>query len=204
MLKKEELLLAVGAGNDVPETLAEAREKIRNGELKVGEIVLFKNGVPWRLVDLPEGRAVIMTAAAFDYAPFSRPDKRHLWGWNNYMASQIRKELNSIYPEQLLGEEKDQLLGHDGERGVMWLLDLEEAGFTQGDGMYEYFRDDDPDVPELKRQLIDLDGDSTYWWLRSPNPSYACYERIVGTDGSLSNYGASSGSGAVAACEIEL
>ena len=51
MLKKEELLLAVGAGNDVPETLAEAREKIRSGELKVGEIVLFKNGVPWRLVD---------------------------------------------------------------------------------------------------------------------------------------------------------
>lgn len=204
MLKKEELLLAVGAGNDVPETLAEAREKIRSGELKVGEIVLFKNGVPWRLVDLPEDRAVIMTAAAFDYAPFSRPDKRHPWGWNNYMASQIRKELNSIYPEQLLGEEKDQLLGHDGERGVMWLLDLEEAGFTQGDGTYEYFRDKDPDAPELKRQLIDLDGDSTYWWLRSPNPSYAYYERFVLTDGSLSYHYAYYGYGAVAACEIEL
>ena len=204
MLKKEELLLAVGAGNDMPETLAEAREKIRSGELKVGEIVLFKNGVPWRLVDLPEGRAVIMTAAAFDYAPFSRPDKRHPWGWNNYMASQIRKELGSIYPEQLLGEEKDQLLGHDGERGVMWLLDLEEAGFTQGDGTYEYFRDEDPDVPELKRQLIDLDGDSTYWWLRSPYPSNASIERRVGTVGSLSYYGACYGFGAVAACEIEL
>ena len=204
MLKKEELLLAVGAGNDVPETLAEAREKIRSGELKVGEIVLFKNGVPWRLVDLPEGRAVIMTAAAFDYAPFSRPDKRHPWGWNNYMASQIRKELNSIYPEQLLGEEKDQLLGHDGERGVMWLLDLEEAGFTQGDGTYEYFRDEDPDVPELKRQLIDLDGDSTYWWLRSPYPSDASNERCVITDGSLNSSNASRGNGAVAACEIEL
>lgn len=204
MLKKEELLLAVGAGNDVPETLAEAREKIRSGELKVGEIVLFKNGVPWRLVDLPEGRAVIMTAAAFDYAPFSRPDKRHPWGWNNYMASQIRKELNSVYPEQLLGEEKDQLLGHDGERGVMWLLDLEEAGFTQGDGTYEYFRDKDPDVPELKRQLIDLDGDSTYWWLRSPYPSSATLERYVRTDGSLNRDSASYGHGAVAACEIEL
>ena len=204
MLKKEELLLAVGAGNDVPETLAEAREKIRSGELKVGEIVLFKNGVPWRLVDLPEGRAVIMTAAAFDYAPFIRPDKRHPWGWNNYMASQIRKELNSIYPEQLLGEEKDQLLGHDGERGVMWLLDLEEAGFTQGDGTYEYFRDEDPDVPELKRQLIDLDGDSTYWWLRSPYPSYASDERYVITDGSLYYDLACYGYGAVAACEIEL
>lgn len=204
MLKKEELLLAVGAGNDVPETLAEAREKIQSGELKVGEIVLFKNGVPWRLVDLPEGRAVIMTAAAFDYAPFSRPDKRHPWGWNNYMASQIRKELNSIYPEQLLGEEKDQLLGHDGERGVMWLLDLEEAGFTQGDGTYEYFRNEDPDVPELKRQLIDLDGDSTYWWLRSPYPSDATCERGVYTDGSLSDVHACLGSGAVAACEIEL
>lgn len=204
MLKKEELLLAVGAGNDVPETLAEAREKIRSGELKVGEIVLFKNGVPWRLVDLPEGRAVIMTAAAFDYAPFSRPDKRHPWGWNNYMASQIRNELNSIYPEQLLGEEKDQLLSHDGERGVMWLLDLEEAGFTQGDGTYEYFRDEDPDVPELKRQLIDLDGDSTFWWMRSPYPWDATSERLVTTDGSLNYNSAFGGLGAVAACEIEL
>ena len=204
MLKKEELLLAVGAGNDVPETLAEAREKIRSGELKVGEIVLIKNGVPWRLVDLPEGRAVIMTAVAFDYAPFSRPDKRHPWGWNNYMASQIRKELNGVYPDQLLGEEKDQLLGHDGERGVMWLLDLEEAGFTQGDGTYEYFRDKDPDVPELKRQLIDLDGDSTSWWLRSPPPSFAYNERGVYSDGSLNHGGAFYGSGAVAACEIEL
>ena len=204
MLKKEELLLAVGAGKDVPETLAEAREKIRSGELKIGEIVLIKNGVPWRLVDLPEGRAVIMTAAAFDYAPFSRPDKRHPWGWNNYMASQIRKELNSVYPEQLLGEEKDQLLGHDGERGVMWLLDLEEAGFTQGDGTYEYFRDDDPDVLELKRQLIDLDGDETFWWLRSPYPSYAHCVRTVNSDGSLYSNVAYVGYSAAAACEIEL
>jgi len=204
MLKKEELLLAVGAGNDVPETLAEAREKIRSGELKIGEIVLIKNGVPWRLVDLPEGRAVIMTAVAFDYAPFSRPDKRYPWGWNNYMASQIRNELNTVYPEQLLGEEKEQLLGHDGERGVMWLLDLEEAGFVQGDGTYKYFRDEDPDVPELKRQLIDLDGDSTFWWLRSPYPSNAYSERFVYTDGSLSSDGAYYGHGAVAACEIEL
>jgi hypothetical protein len=204
MLKKEELLLAVGAGNDVPETLAEAREKIRSGELKIGEIVLIKNGVPWRLVDLPEGRAVIMTAVAFDYAPFSRPDKRYPWGWNNYMASQIRNELNTVYPEQLLGEEKEQLLGHDGERGVMWLLDLEEAGFVQGDGTYKYFRDEDPDVPELKRQLIDLDGDSTFWWLRSPNPSNANYERFVTTDGSLGSSLAYNGYGAVAACEIEL
>ena len=52
MLKKEELLLAVGAGKDVPETLAEAREKIRSGELKIGEIVLIKNGVPLKEVNL--------------------------------------------------------------------------------------------------------------------------------------------------------
>ena len=55
-----------------------------------------------------------------------------------------------------------------------------------------------------KRQLIDLDGDSTYWWLRSPNPSYAYSERFVYTDGSLSDSYAYYGYGAVAACEIEL
>ena len=204
MMTKEELLTALGAGDYVPELLEEAAERMKDGAFDVGDIVLMKNGVPWRLVDLQDDGAVIMTAVAFDYAPFSRPDKRHPWGWNNYMASQIRKELNSVYPEKLLGKEKELLIKHDDERGVMWLLSTEEAGFTQGSGTYAYFRDEDPDKTELKRQLIDLDGDETFWWLRSPNPSNAYYERYVLTDGSLDNYRACNGYGAVAACAIKF
>jgi hypothetical protein len=204
MMTGEELLTALGAGDYVPDALEEMIERISDKAYDIGDIVLMKNGVPWRLVDLQDDGAVIMTAVAFDYAPFSRPDKQHPWGWNNYMASQIRKELNSVYPEQLLGEEKKLLIKHDDERGVMWLLSTEEAGFTQGSGTYAYFRDTDPDVPELKRQLIDLDGDSTYWWLRSPYPGYASSARFVGTDGSLNRGNAGSGIGAVAACAIKF
>jgi hypothetical protein len=204
MLSKEELLLAVGAGNDVPETLAGTRAAIHAGAKKIGDIVLFKNGVPWRLVDLPEGRAIIMTAACFDYAPFSRPDKAHPWGWNNYMESQIRKELNSVYLERLMGEESDQLIDHEDERGKMWLLSMEEAGFMQTRKTYEYFSAEDPDEIDLKRQMIDLDGDEACWWLRSPRPSDAYYVRRVGSDGSLHYYGAYNGNSAAAACEISL
>lgn len=204
MMTKEELLTALGAGDYVPELLEEAAERMKDGAFDVGDIVLMKNGVPWRLVDLQDDGAVIMTAVAFDYAPFSRPDKRHPWGWNNYMASQIRKELNSVYPEKLLGKEKELLIKHADERGIMWLLSEEEAGFIQGGSTYAYFRDEDPDVPELKRQLIDLDGDSTYWWLRSPYPSSANLERTVRTDGSLYGSSAYHGYGAVAACAIKF
>lgn len=204
MMTKEELLTALGAGDYVPELLEEAAERMKDGAFDVGDIVLMKNGVPWRLVDLQDDGAVIMTAVAFDYAPFSRPDKRHPWGWNNYMASQIRKELNSVYPEKLLGKEKKLLIKHDDERGVMWLLSTEEAGFTQGGSTYAYFRDEDPDKTELKRQLIDLDGDSTFWWLRSPYPSSAYNERCVFLDGSLNGDYAYYGYGAVAACAIKF
>jgi hypothetical protein len=204
MLSKEELLLAVGAGNDVPETLAGTRAAIHAGAKKIGDIVLFKNGVPWRLVDLPEGRAIIMTAACFDYAPFSRPDKAHPWGWNNYMESQIRKGLNSVYLERLMGEESDQLIDHEDERGKMWLLSMEEAGFMQTRKTYEYFSAEDPDEIDLKRQMIDLDGDEAYWWLRSPDPSHASYVRYVRSDGSLGSYTAYVGGSAAAACEISL
>ncbi len=203
MMTKEELMTALGARDDVPELLEEAAERMKDGAFDVGDIVLMKNGVPWRLVDLQDDGAVIMTAVAFDYAPFSRPTKRHPWGWNNYMDSQIRQDLNSVYPEQLLGEEKELLIKHDDERGIMWLLSEEEAGFIQGESTYEYFRDEDPDKAELKRQLIDLDGDETYWWLRSPNPSNASDERTVNTDGSLGNDRANDGIGAVAACAIK-
>lgn len=40
------------------------------------------------------------------------------------------------------------------------------------------------------------------WWLRTPNPSYAYYERYVNSFGALTSNNADSGYGAVAACEI--
>ena len=40
------------------------------------------------------------------------------------------------------------------------------------------------------------------WWLRTPNSSYAYYERLVYSSGALGHGGAYTGLGAVAACEI--
>lgn len=54
------------------------------------------------------------------------------------------------------------------------------------------------------RIKYDLSAQSTarYWWMRSPYPGNASDVRNVYADGSLSNYGAIGGNGAVAACEI--
>ena len=85
-----------------------------------------------------------------------------------------------------------------------WLASRDELGFgtervADGTVFAAYNGADNTD-----RIKYDLSNASTarYWWLRSPDPSNAHYERRVYTDGSLSDYRACLGNGAVAACVI--
>ena len=85
-----------------------------------------------------------------------------------------------------------------------WLASRDEMGFGTervADGTVFAAYNGAGNTDRIK---YDLSNASTarVWWLRSPNPSHASYERTVSTDGSLSNYGAYSGYGAVAACVI--
>ena len=57
-------------------------------------------------------------------------------------------------------------------------------------------------LTNAERRKYDNVGSVRYAWLRSPHPSYAYYARIVGTDGSLNNYGAYSSFGVAPACII--
>ena len=63
---------------------------------------------------------------------------------------------------------------------------------------YAYFEDGDDE----KRRLTDADGDSCYWWLRSPVPWDASYVRIVYPSGALYSDIATDGNGLAAACVI--
>jgi hypothetical protein len=189
----------------IPTFVAEAREAIKAGKFKVGDIVLEKNGVRWRLIDINMEDYTIMTECAFTYAPFDRPSKEHPFGWNNWEESQIRKELNEIWLPKLLGEEKDLVEIVYAAKAGLFLLSEEEAGFRQTPCTFDYFRlregEDEEDLNK-RRQLKDYEGDKCYWWLRAPDPGHACNVRLVHSDGSLNYYGASIGHGAVAACVI--
>ena len=188
----------------IAESVKELKGLLAAGTVpEIGQIALSMNGMDWRCIEhTEENGVVLMMAAAYDWRPFSRPDKAHPWGWNNYEASQIRRELNSEVLEDLFGDEKEML-----ERGNEWgdrlyLLSEEEAGYRQTDKTFAYFWGKDEDALDERRRMKDKDGDPCVWWLRSPYPGYAYNVRLVGADGSLRSNTACSGYGAVAACII--
>lgn len=188
----------------IAESVAELQQLLTNGKIpEIGQIALSMNGMDWRCIEhTEENGVVLMMAAAYDWRPFARPDKEHPWGWNNYEASQIRKELNSEVLADLFGDEQDHLVYWHPGMGKLFLLSEEEAGFEQTEATFTWFRGSSESALARRRMLKDRDGDPAFWWLRSPYPGNASSVRRVDTDGSLSYYGACLGVGAVAACVI--
>lgn len=187
----------------IAESVAELKQLIAEDRIRdLGETVLSKNGMDWKVIHKDENGIVIQMCRAYDYRPFARPDKQHPWGWNNYMASQIRRELNDEVITALFGDEQE-LIEDWQDMGKLFLLSEEEAGFRQTEDTFQYYRGEDEEDLDSRRALKDGDGDPTIWWLRSPFPSYASYARYVNTDGSLNSNSASRGYGAVAACAIK-
>lgn len=188
----------------IAESVAELQQLLTDGKIpEIGQIALSMNGMDWRCIEhTEENGVVLMMAAAYDWRPFARPDKKHPWGWNNYEASQIRKELNSEVLADLFGDEQDHLVYWHPGMGKLFLLSEEEAGFEQTEATFAWFRGSSESELASRRMLKDRDGDPAFWWLRSPYPSYAHYVRYVYSDGSLSYNSAYNGHGAVAACVI--
>ena len=188
----------------IAESVTELRQLLADGRIpEIGQIALRMRGMEWRCIDhTEENGVVLMMAAAYDWRPFARPDKAHPWGWNNYEASQIRKELNSEILEDLFGEEQELLEYWLPGQGKLFLLSDEEAGFEQTEATFAWFRGSSESVLDSRRMLKDRDGDPAYWWLRSPTPSHASNVRTVNSSGALSSYVAYYGISAAAACVI--
>ena len=188
----------------IAESVKELKELLAAGKVpEIGRIALSMNGMDWRCIDhTEENGVVLMMAAAYDWRPFSRPDKEHPWGWNDYEASQIRKELNGEILEDLFRDEQEMPETWAPGMGRLFLLSEEEAGFRQTEETFAWFRGEDEDELDTKRQMKDRDGDPCSWWLRSPYPGNANSVRLVHTDGSLNYNNAYGGLGAVAACII--
>ena len=190
----------------IAKSVAELQQLLADGKIpEIGQIALSMNGMDWRCIDhTEENGVVLMMAWAYDWRPFARPDKKHPWGWNNYEASQIRKELNSEVLADLFGDEQDHLVYWHPGMGKLFLLSEEEAGFKQTEATFAWFKGKHPEAAPLnkKRMLEDREGDPAFWWLRSPYPSYANLVRHVNSDGSLDYHYACGGDSAAAACVI--
>ena len=188
----------------IAESVAELKQLLAAGKIpEIGQIALSMNGMDWRCIEhMEENGVVLMMAAAYDWRPFARPDKEHPWGWNNYEASQIRKELNSEVLADLFGDEQDLLEYWLPGQGKLFLLSDEEAGFEQTEATFAWFRGSSESVRDSRRMLKDRDGDPAYWWLRSPYPSYASIVRLVNSSGALNVSTACGGNSAAAACVI--
>lgn len=188
----------------IAESVKELKALLAAGTVpEIGQIALSMNGMDWRCIShTEENGVVLMMAAAYDWRSFSRPDKEHPWGWNNYEASQIRKELNGEILEDLFGDEGEMLENWVPGKGRLFLLSEEEAGFKQTEETFTWFTGKNEGTLDAKRQMKDRDGDPCLWFLRSPYPGTARSVRSVTTDGSLNCYVAYRGLGAVAACVI--
>ena len=106
----------------IAESVAELKQLIAEDRIReLGETVLSKNGMDWKVIHKDGDGIVIQMCRAHDWRPFTRPDKQHPWGWNNYMASQIRRELNDEVITALFGDEQELIEDWQG-MGKLFLL----------------------------------------------------------------------------------
>ena len=86
-----------------------------------------------------------------------------------------------------------------------FLLSNEEVGFSSESGivcgsLFSFY--DGADNDDRIKYDITSENTARHWWLRTPYPSTAYYERCVFSSGALYYSGANYGIGAAAACEI--
>ena len=168
----------------------------------------------WRIIDtesmaaLPDSGVrpvVAQLAEILDYRPFSRPDKAHPWGWNDYSASELAAWLDDEFAKQL-AEDDFHCIVSRGDLGTrhrkIWLLSAEEAGFESLSRAFGWYASGIEEERCKRRELVDSDGDAACWWLRTPYSGGAYYVRLVFSDGTLYNYFAMHACGVAPACII--
>jgi len=166
-------------------------------------------------------RITAQAMQVLDYMQFSGVSDEYPYGKNDYVASHIRDYLNGAFYDALQDDDKAAIVGalkrtytpnYDDmskpgyiaqTRELFFLLSASEVGY---DG--RYIMDEGPAYAYYKscdnerRAKIDMDGDESIWWLRSPLPSSAHNVRDVYTSGALSYNSAYIGVGLAPACVI--
>jgi len=160
--------------------------------IKPGQAFTY-GGMPWiKLEDASGGTLALAAESVFDSA-FCTDTDRAIAQYSNWGYSTLRRELNDDFYESLLEN------GADAGAFLDMTVDL-----TADDGLDDYGTTADKIALiscEQYRKYRRLIPDLEYWWWTvtalSPNASYSCIVRYVGSAGALSNFDAYNGFGGV-------
>lgn len=199
------------------------------GQLHIGDTIstrhTLRDRLLWRIIGINADTALdgtpetvtVMLCNPPIWCSFDGGRKGFPFGCNEWEPSDMRARLQGDVLDGFDAEDRavivpvrkatyspqNERIRHTSDK--LFLLSASEIGIAVDDDAirdegkpYAYFEDGDDE----KRRLTDADGDSCYWWLRSPYPWYASSVRIVDPSGALGDYGATGGYGLAAACVI--
>lgn len=199
------------------------------GQLHIGDTIstrhTLRDRLLWRIIGINADAALDSTPETVTvmlcnppiWCSFDGGRKGFPYGCNEWEPSDVRARLQGDVLDGFDAEDRavivpvrkatyspqNERIRHTSDK--LFLLSASEIGIAvdddtiHGEGKpYAYFEDGDDE----KRRLTDADGDSCFWWLRSPNPWYACSVRVVFPSGALSGNDATYGYGLAAACVI--
>jgi hypothetical protein len=171
------LAFAAGLEEEVLEVLAVTDAKISSLHNPPTETNITFGGYIWRVLDVKEGRWLIITDNIIDQLRF---DPRQ----NEWIKCELRIHLNGkFYDDSFKSHEKNRILSNNDTGDKIFLLSVGEAK--------KFFEDDDDRKATYK-------GDAVRWWLRSPC-RYSLRAPIVDRDGNAGILGdyVTNGSGGV-------
>lgn len=214
------------------QSFAEIARIIREGklgQLHIGDTIstrhTLRDRLLWRIIGINADAALdgtpetvtVMLCNPPIWCSFDGGRKGFPYGCNEWEPSDVRARLQGDVLDDFDAEDRavivpvrkatyspqNERIRHTSDK--LFLLSASEIGIAVDDDAihdegkpYAYFEDGDDE----KRRLTDADGDSCYWWLRSPYPSNAYSVRIVDPSGALHNIIATDGGGLAAACVI--
>lgn len=199
------------------------------GQLHIGDTIstrhTLRDRLLWRIIGINADAALdgtpetvtVMLCNPPIWCSFDGGRKGFPYGCNEWEPSDVRARLQGDVLDDFDAEDRavivpvrkatyspqNERIRHTSDK--LFLLSASEIGIAVDDDAihdegkpYAYFEDGDDE----KRRLTDADGDSCYWWLRSPYPWDAHNVRRVGPSGALNYSSAARGHGLAAACVI--
>ena len=199
------------------------------GQLHIGDTIstrhTLRDRLLWRIIGINADAALdgtpetvtVMLCNPPIWCSFDGGRKGFPYGCNEWEPSDVRARLQGDVLDGFDAEDRavivpvrkatyspqNERIRHTSDK--LFLLSASEIGIAVDDDAirdegkpYAYFEDGDDE----KRRLTDADGDSCYWWLRSPGPWYALGVRFVSPSGALGGSNATNGYGLAAACVI--
>ena len=183
---------------------------------KVGEVIEFGEW-NWRVLDVKDGRALIITENIIEKRPYNAQYREVTWE-----TSSLREYLNGEFLKKFTAEEQERIVetriqnpdnlwngtsGGNDTIDKVFLLSLEEVDRyfgNSGDYDNEIRKEYEDEYPVGKlipaddgwffsnkndsARIAKYDNEAWCWWLRSPG-DYGNYAASVGDDGSVGVYG---------------